>query len=296
MINKDILKKINDIYKSGKTIDEDSIKELGYLYAIENGLEEYVRDIQIKEDFEDSGVYKAGSKEVKLNFSVIDDDVIGMYKPKTTEDYTYCFNYQAIKDLLHEIQHADQEHLYEYRYKPYNHFEDRKFFITISALDFLYNAASTTDESSYEYRKLSIGKPADKSYKEHLLDLYNELYTVIPTERMAELEACIEIREILKEIGKFNPEFGLGENYKLFFQAYGITGEKKKVYPTEVYYDIFAYEDDTKKLVEGYPSDLVHLTPQERFYLGLPVSQKEYSGILVNSLEYDYNKSRRLIK
>ena len=148
MINKDILKKINDIYKSGKTIDEDSIKELGYLYAIENGLEEYVRDIQIKEDFEDSGVYKAGSKEVKLNFSVIDDDVIGMYKPKTTEDYTYCFNYQAIKDLLHEIQHADQEHLYEYRYKPYNHFENRKFFITISALDFLYNAASTKDETN----------------------------------------------------------------------------------------------------------------------------------------------------
>ena len=205
----------------------------------------------IKEDFENSGVYKAGSKEVKLNFSVIDDDVIGMYKPKTTEDYTYCFNYQAIKDLLHEIQHADQEHLYEYRYKPYNHFEDRKFFIIISALDFLYNAASTTDESSYEYRKLSIGKPADKSYKEHLLDLYNELYTVIPTERMAELEACIEIREILKEIGKFNPDFGLGENYKLFFQAYGVTGEKKKVYPTEVYYDIFAYEDDMKRLVEG---------------------------------------------
>ena len=52
MINKDILKKINDIYKSGKTIDEDSIKELGYLYSALNGLEEYVRDIQIKEDFE----------------------------------------------------------------------------------------------------------------------------------------------------------------------------------------------------------------------------------------------------
>lgn len=245
-----LLNKLDDKY----VIKEDDIKEIALSYIKANNLEAYLSDIYTDNSSNHLGYYNFKTKEIVLNDKKVVEFGYRLFdklqnKHQLGEDYyTYFLNFYYLYIIYHELMHVSQKAKYEM-----SHGKDNDIFNYLYELSYkLHNNDNFFYKTNHDLFPMEID-----ANNNGYLTAYNIMnYTKLPGK-----EARIMHLQYL---------FSLLVNYEK-------TDDSKIISPIEK----LALENDDVNLYEIFDiARRTNLSKIERLNLGLPISTKEYDGIV----------------
>ena len=283
----EILKLIYDYSVNGRLVDVKFADQLVNLVVSKKGLNSYVRGIEFTDKLPKNDYEVACAGYDVLNMKISVDYVSMQILMENQGYYDQLFNtFEQIlfrnltitQLLLHELEHACQNKQADC--KNDNSIEAKLIKVSLTSVRALKNPRVLD--------ALSKGEMSLKDFTNYILQnrkLYKLYYSLVPTERLANVYSFKTILNLLEPIRKSIPslyEFEQASLFEAMLSGYS-TFWSQDICPTHAYLQVSRrnnmlkefdfYSEDAGQLLDNVSAKY---TLARRLSLGLPVSKIEY--------------------
>lgn len=288
VMESELLKIIFDYSKSGKILDYNAMEMIINIVVISNNLDDYVKSVNIDYDnLETNRYYDGFGCLMDYNFNVKKINIYDKSIKKIInecqifnfydgEKKIYNINLYLLQVLLHEIEHAKHNRIYNE-----NSMSDN---IT-KLFKIVYKYSIESIKKIYD-EFLSKGFSISDVDKYFILlrDMEDRFYEISPCERIADIDSYKEILKILNE------ESSMCNLYSLYYYKYhlcylrGYSVDKKgNVISPTIKYVKNIYSNDVDKFSDIKPNDF-----DEAIYLGFPIDTDKFDKLYDKTLRMSY--------
>lgn len=251
-----------------KFADEKFINEIAKIIIKKRHLEEYVQKVNLIDNPDDNllGYYSYLNKEINIclpskNMSVVE------------------FNIKILTTLFHEFEHACQHKLYN---EDNNSLKKQLLYLSLETYKFfeefdIVTKKKLTQEEMAKYIALY-------NYYEKINNLYDKLYSYLPSERMATIDSLKDIIEILSNINntEIKEKLILIKRKQLIEAITGYIMQKNAKSPLYVVYEELQklQLNENIEFLINIKKIINNMTLEERLYYGFTIESSEYEEII----------------